>query len=605
MKTISLTPVTFCAIGAALSFYTPAMLVSASLPIGLVFTLFLPPALAVLHFVMKRPFIMGAFLRTRQGGRWDTARPRRGLAGVFAKGENAKLNNPQGRGLLSQNPGYPLQLLAAESRRLRGFRFYPLRGRLHKVGKAKGTQPRVRMPSSSHTPSPHTPSPHTPSPHTSPNNRRQRAAFICLAFFTGGLVFGLAARRVAFRQALIFPGQVQEKITALRGTLADDPRSTRTDRGMANLKLEYAYSKGGVRTSARGTALVFFPAGSLPRLKEFGRGSLVYIDGAFLPAEAGGRPAMFRAVSAHVVQAPSVLDRTRTGIRLALLDFFAEKWGGLSMALLLGIRDNLDTEIAKQYTNAGCSYILALSGMHLAIISSVIALLLKKPLGLKGAAFAGSCFIVVYVFLVGAQASLVRAAIMYIVGAAAIILALPANAFLLLCLSFLLQIGGNPASGDSLSFILSYLALAGILIFTETIQSAARGLLPDIILSPLAASLAAFLATMSVSALFFSELRLAGIIAGLIMVPLTTFFMLGSMAYLLLGLLPYVKIAASFLLNLLYLILEKVSYIASRAPPLAFPPAFLTIFLSLALPVILFVCLRHITQSKHRMAPFE
>jgi competence protein ComEC len=558
MKTISLTPVAFCAIGAALSFYVPAMLLAAGLSIGLVFVLFLPPFFVLIHFFVVNSAALGAFLQARHGGRWDTAR-RNAPCCRFSQGQKRQAQKLARRPIFEQKLGYPLQF-GSKTGTAAGFRakfrFYPLRGWLCKIKTAKEARSRFRT---------------AAMPHTAPNSRRKAAALICLAFFTGGLVFGLAARREAFRQALIFPGQAPEKITALRGTLADDPRSTKTDRGMANLKLEYAYSKSGVRTSARGTALVFFPAGTLPRLKEFGRGSIVYIDGAFVPAEEAERqPAMFRAVSAHVVRAPSFLDRTRTGIRLALLDFFGEKWGGLSMALLLGIRDNLDGEIAKQYTNAGCSYILALSGMHLAIISSVIALLLKKPLGLKGAALAGSCFIVAYVFLVGAQASLVRAAIMYLVGAAAIIFALPADAFLLLCLSFLLQIGGNPASGDALSFILSYLALAGILIFTETIQAAARGLLPDVILSPLSASLSAFLATMGVSALFFGELRLAGILAGLIMVPLTTFFMLGSMAYLLLGLVPYVKIAAGFLLNLLYLILEKVSYVASRAPPLTF-----------------------------------
>jgi competence protein ComEC len=281
------------------------------------------------------------------------------------------------------------------------------------------------------------------------------------------------------------------------------------------------------------------------------------------------------------------VNRIRTAIRSGLLNFFDEKWGGLAMALLLGIRDNLDGSLALQYTNAGCAYILALSGMHLAIISSVIAFLLKKPLGLKGAAIAGTCFIAVYVYIVGAQASLCRAAIMYALGAAAVVFALPVKPFLLLAFSFIIQLAVFPASGDSLSFILSYLALAGILIGTEHIAGIFRGWIPSFILSPLAASLSAFLATMAVSALFFGELRFVGIAAGLAMVPLTTFFMLGSMAYLALGLIPLVKTLLSCPLGWLYVILERISFLAAKVPPFAFPPAPWALLFALWFPILL------------------
>jgi competence protein ComEC len=420
--------------------------------------------------------------------------------------------------------------------------------------------------------------------------RRRFYALACAVFYAGGIIFGAAARRGADTAALVFPGQSVEKVNAVTGILLDDPRSSRSGQGLASLALEYTYGggKGGitVRASARGSLLVLFPEEALPHLKDFGRGSRITIDGKFLPPQKAGQKMLYKAKSVHILRAPGKVNRLRTSIRLSLLDFFGEKWGGLSMALLLGIRDNLDSNLAAQYTKAGCAYILALSGMHLAIISAAIAFLLKKPLGLKGAAAAGAVIIVLYVYIVGAQASLCRAAIMYLLGAAAVIFALPATPLLLLAFSFLIQLAIAPASGDSISFILSYLALAGILIWTEHIVCIFRGLVPEFLLSPLAVSISAFLATMPVCILFFGELRMAGIAAGLAMVPLTAFFMLGSMMYLVLGLIPLLKTFASFVLGSLYFILDRLSFFAAKAPPLALPPAPLTLFFSIAVPLL-------------------
>ncbi|MDR0540280.1 MAG: ComEC/Rec2 family competence protein [Spirochaetaceae bacterium] len=439
--------------------------------------------------------------------------------------------------------------------------------------------------------------------------RRQRPcsnyAFICLVFLGAGIVFGIAARRGAQRDALVFPGLAPAKAQAVSGVLTEDPRSGYDAQGMAKLRLEYAYGANGIRTSARGSLQVFFPKEAMPRLKNFGRGCRVYIDGNFLPPKEGKKALAFRATSAHIVQTAGALNRLRTNIRSALLEFFNQPWGGLSVALLLGVRDHLDGSLAKQYTNAGCAYILALSGMHLAIISSVVAFLLKKPLGLKGAALAGSVFIGLYICLVGTGASLYRAALMYVLGAAAVIFALPVRPFLILGISFLLQIAISPASGDSISFILSYLALAGILVFTELINGLLRGYIPQCILAPLSASISAFLATMGVSALFFGELRLMGIVAGLVMVPLTTFFMLGSMAYLVLGLIPFVKTIAAYPLLWLYYALDSISFFAAKPPPLKFPPQPLTLLFSALLPVVVFAVCSIVTRSRERLRVLE
>jgi competence protein ComEC len=244
--------------------------------------------------------------------------------------------------------------------------------------------------------------------------------------------------------------------------------------------------------------------------------------------------------------------------------------------------------------------------MHLAVVSSIIAFFLRKPLGKKAAALLGAFFIVLYVLLVGPQPSLVRAALMYLLGALAVLGALPRRPLLLLAQAFLLQILTDPASGRAVSFILSYLALAGILIQGETIGELFRGKVPPVLAQGLAASLGAFIATGAVTAAFFGKLYPVGIVAGLLIVPLTTLFMILSLGILVIDLiLPLLTGPLSAFLSLLYGILEQVVSLASRAPAFPVSSPLPALLLSGAAAVFLFLLKNHYLARRQRLVPFD
>jgi competence protein ComEC len=400
-----------------------------------------------------------------------------------------------------------------------------------------------------------------------PPPRTARYAVILAVFSLCGFWTGGVSRMAAGQRARFFVGQAKSGVTSLSGVLLDDPRVSRSGRGLAALSLQWADgsvtgARGTASTSARGTVTVLFPEGAIPRIKEFGRGSTVFVDGRFMEDND-----LFIAKSVFVVRPPSKIDRLRTSVRIACVDIFAPyRWGGLALALLIGIRDNLDDELAKQYLNAGVSHILALSGMHLAIISAVIAFLLKKPLGLKWSAAAGSLLIAGYIFLAGVMPSLERSGLMYFLGAAAVILGLPKDPWLTLCLSFLLQIVIRPESGTSLSFILSYGALAGILTMSGPLFNGTRCFLPPVVGASLAASLAAFIATLAITAGFFGTIRPVGIICGLLLGPISTVFMVGALIFSVAP--PFLKMVMDRGMDILYIVLEKIVFTAGRVPPI-------------------------------------
>ncbi|MDR0655289.1 MAG: ComEC/Rec2 family competence protein [Treponema sp.] len=231
-------------------------------------------------------------------------------------------------------------------------------------------------------------------PQSSAGKRFCRKGGIHTLAFAAGFLTGFSAfLSIPGAPAL---GLSPERIRAISGILTDDPRLSTGNRGFGYMELERSAGEGGLQVSAGGKIPVMFPLEHLDRLKEFGKGSRIYAEGSF--GELNDGRLFFRAESLHVIKAAPPLEKMRTGIRLALVKLFSargKKWGGLALALLLGIRDNLETEFAVLYRNAGASHVLALSGMHLALVSAMISFLLRKPLGFRAAAVSG-------LFLLGA-----------------------------------------------------------------------------------------------------------------------------------------------------------------------------------------------------------
>jgi competence protein ComEC len=437
-------------------------------------------------------------------------------------------------------------------------------------------------------------------------NRLLQITAVCAAAFSAGLMLGICAAG-AGRTDVHF-GLDTGRITAVEGVLLEDPRIISGGKAVVSLSLRRCAAEGGIRASSKGEITVFFPHENAGKLREFGRGASVFAEGDLRLTNRQGAFETgwtFSADSLHVVRPAPIIERMRTGIRLSLIKRFDGKnWGGLALALLLGIKDNLDTNLAVLYRNAGCSYILALSGMHLAVLAALIAFFLRKPLGLKAASVAGAAVILRYCFIVGPMPSLNRAALMYLLGTAAVLGALPKKPLSILSLSFLIHIVISPAAGYSVSFILSYLALAGILILSPFLYSLFAGKVPDFILRPLSVSCGAFLAAAGVTGFSFAIIVPMGIITGLALVPLTTVFMTGSLVWLVFDFFSL----SNFLnmpLSLLYRLMESIVTFAGKVPGISAgrPSFILTLSLVLMLLIAIFEYIQRTARLK--LQPFD
>jgi competence protein ComEC len=431
-----------------------------------------------------------------------------------------------------------------------------------------------------------------------------------LAAFAVGVALGIGFSINAVQE--INFGIPHDTIKGVSGIVLDDPRIVTSGSAMTTLSLKMVTGKTNVRATVRGDITVFFPEESAVRLKEFGRGTELYAEGSLRESTgSSGGAYQFIATSLHITKQAPQMERFRTGLRMELAYRFTQSpagdpaWGGLALALLVGIRDNLDANFTALYRDAGCAYILAFSGMHLAILVGLVSFLLKRPLGLRFVAISGVLFILCYCYVVGPMPSLTRAALMYFLGVLAILGMLKREPFLLLCMAFLIQLAVNPRAGFSLSFIFSYLALAGIFIIGAPLNEIFKGKIPVFLLVSLSASLGAFIATAVVSVGAFGILRPAGILSSLLVAPLTTVFMLVAIAWVILNLIsPALSPLLSYPLSLLYWLMEKVASVTAKLPGLVIKPVPVLVLSLLIMALILWFEYRR-RSALNRLEAFE
>jgi competence protein ComEC len=131
----------------------------------------------------------------------------------------------------------------------------------------------------------------------------------------------------------------------------------------------------------------------------------------------------------------------------------------------------------------------------------------------------------------------------------------------------------------------------------ESLRSLFRGRLPEILSGGLSASLGAFVITSPVVAYCFGSLRPIGLIAGLIIAPVSSLFMIFALAALAAGFLPLpFRVLPDFILTQLYRLIKFLVSAAGSVPglPVSSPAAVLAF-------VIVFWLLILFAQRKDRL----
>lgn len=185
---------------------------------------------------------------------------------------------------------------------------------------------------------------------------------------------------------------------------------------------------------------------------------------------------------------------------------------GLGEALLLGDRGDVPREFAEAMRRAGASHVLALSGMHLAILAGLLTASLRPILPARVRRVTILPVLTGYVWIVGAIPSLLRALVLFAFAAFARTRDRTVPSPILLARTVLAVVVLAPSLVPELGFVLSVLALAGLLLWTEPIAEVLSRVLPRPVALPIAAGAAAILGTGALSLTVFGEVYPAGLL---------------------------------------------------------------------------------------------
>jgi len=237
---------------------------------------------------------------------------------------------------------------------------------------------------------------------------------------------------------------------------------------------------------------------------------------------------------------------------------------GIAEALLIGYTNDLDKDLVQAYSNTGVVHIIAISGMHLALIYVLLVWLFAKiPLINKSKLLQLILILTclwLFSILTGASPSVLRAAVMFSFIAigktwfkqASIYNSLAASAFVLLCY--------NPYYLWAVGFQLSYLAVLGIVIFQKPIYNCfyIKNKWFDKTWQLISVSTAAQLLTFPVCIYYFHQFPNLFLVSNLIAVPLSAIILYAEIVLIAFSWIPFVGTWLGKLVTGLVWIMNKI-----------------------------------------------
>ena len=234
--------------------------------------------------------------------------------------------------------------------------------------------------------------------------------------------------------------------------------------------------------------------------------------------------------------------REGSPILAALYDFRADAYqkidkllpepeASLLQGILLGLDQGISPEVRDAFNEVSASHIIAISGMNIAIVAGLLMSLFRRVLNQNLAVAVTSVGLIVYSLFVGANPSVIRAAIMSILALIAVRLGRQTYGPASLGFSALVMTLIEPNALFDVGFELSFLATCGLVFFTEPLQNGLAAWLLgflsegrvkqviDFLSESLIVTIAAQITTTPLIVLIFKQFSLVSLIPNFLVIP--------------------------------------------------------------------------------------
>lgn len=233
------------------------------------------------------------------------------------------------------------------------------------------------------------------------------------------------------------------------------------------------------------------------------------------------------------------------------LGFASDELAVLS-ALTIGDKTELSDSVRESYSVAGASHILALSGLHIGLLYTLLFFILK-PVAQRGNI--GRClrsvFLLIllwaFAFFTGLSPSVVRSVSMFSILAIADMVGRQTLSLNTLAVAAWLMLFFNPAWLFDVGFQLSFLAVASILLIQKPIHQlfTVKSRVGKYVWGLMSVSIAAQIGTAPLVMFYFSRFSTHFLLTNLVVIPLITIILYGAVIMLLLTPLPWLQIGVA------------------------------------------------------------
>ena len=277
---------------------------------------------------------------------------------------------------------------------------------------------------------------------------------------------------------------------------------------------------------------------------------------------------------------------------------------GLLKALVLGRKDDISDELISSFSDSGIMHLLALSGLHIGILTWILSFLLKPIIFLKNGTFIRSIILVIllwaYAYITGFSSSIIRATIMFSMIVIGNGLKRQVNIYNSLAIAALILLLQNPNNIFDVGFQLSFSAVIGIVWMFPIMNQVWK---PKFIVIKyfwelLLVSFAAQIATLPLTIYYFHKFSGLFFIANIIEIPAITLLLGLSYLYIVLLFIGVEANWFNFIYDKTVVFIEYVSMQISSVESMIFNNIFIDKLLVLMLSLIIVSILLLIQQNR-------
>ena len=199
--------------------------------------------------------------------------------------------------------------------------------------------------------------------------------------------------------------------------------------------------------------------------------------------------------------------------------FFPQNEMGLVIGMMIGETKDISEDALENFKTTGITHLIAVSGSNVAYVIILVQFLFKKFFGKRGTYFISIFFLILFMLISGASASVCRATLMIILSICADIFFLKSDTFSNVLTSAFILILLNPLVIFDVGFILSFGGTLGIVLLSKDFSKLFKrfGKLNE----TLSVTCSAQLILAPIMMYYFNTISILSIITNIIVVPIS------------------------------------------------------------------------------------